>query len=490
MRRAWAGALAVACTLAIAAGSATAGAAVTERAGTQITGPKWDPKLAPIAAEVEAIRGLKFEHAVPVHYLSDAAFEKRLLRDDDPTPTASRSAAFRRSEDELRALGLLDHGIDLHASSRAALGSDTLAFYDPRTQDVYVRGTDTTAPATRVTLAHELTHALQDQHFNLRALQRSAAKHDNSSVVKGIIEGDASYVQHQFADELSDAQKQAYQQTESSQIAEARSLDVPEIIKVNLSAPYALGEALVLAVHAAKGSRGVDALFQDPPASELALVDPSSTLRKTSTADVGTPKLGPGETPVGKPTDLGAFGLFVVLASRLPAADAVAAADLWRGDRLVQFERDGRPCVRVGIAGADAASTAKIGHALDEWAAASGGTGAQATPVAARGSSGGSDGVAELTSCAPDGATTPIPANTLLDATRLLSERNALTSELAKVFGTGARAQCVATKLVADAGFQQVVERIDGGAVTADAGHAELARVVAGIRDQVLAACG
>ena len=52
------------------------------------------------------------------------------------------------------------------------LGSDTLAFYDPRTQDVYVRGTDTTAPATRVTLAHELTHALQDQHFDLRALQR------------------------------------------------------------------------------------------------------------------------------------------------------------------------------------------------------------------------------------------------------------------------------------------------------------------------------
>ena len=304
--------------------------------------------------------------------------------------------------------------------------------------------------------------------------------------MKGIIEGDASYVQHKFADELSDAQKQAYQQTESSQVAEARSLDVPEIIKVNLAAPYALGEALVLAVHAAKGSRGVDALFQDPPASELALVDPSSALRHPSTVDVGTPKLGPGKTPVGKPDDLGAFGLFLVLASRLPAADAVAAADLWRGDRLVQFERDGRPCVRVDVAGADAASTAKIGRALDQWATASGGTGARATSVADRGS----DGVAELTSCAPDGPTTPIPANTLLDATRLLSERNALTTELAKVFGAGGRAQCVATKLVANAAFQQVVEKIDGGAITADEGQAELAKVVAGIRNDVLAACG
>ena len=173
MRRAWAGAVAVASALSIAAGSAVAGATVAERAGTQLAGPKWDPKLAPIAAEVEAIRGLKFDHAVPVHYLPDAAFEKRLLKDDDPNPSASRTAAFKRSEDELRALGLLDHDIDLHATARAALGSDTLAFYDPRTKDVYVRGTDTTAPATRVTLAHELTHALQDQHFNLRAVQRA-----------------------------------------------------------------------------------------------------------------------------------------------------------------------------------------------------------------------------------------------------------------------------------------------------------------------------
>jgi hypothetical protein len=486
MRRVGAGAVALACALAVAAGSATAGATVATRSRTQIAGPKWDPKLAPIAAEVEAIRGLKFEHAVPVHYLSDAAFKKRLLRDDDPTPGGAQSKGFKRSEARLRALGLLDHDIDLHATARQAVGSGTLAFYDPRDKQVFVKGTDVTAPATRVTLAHELTHALQDQHFNLLKMEVTAAEHDNISVVKGIVEGDATYVQHKFASEMSDAQQQANQTAETSQIAEARALPVPEIIKVDLAAPYALGESLVMTVRTAKGRSGVDALFRTPPESELALVDPSAALERVTPVTVDAPKLRSGETADGHATDLGAFGLFVVLAARLPAADAISVADLWRGDRLVQFARDGRPCVRVDVTGDSMASSTKIRDALGTWSAASGGTGARAAIVATHRAG----DIAELTSCAPAGASTPIPENTLIDATRLLSERNALASELASTFGSSARGRCVATKLIGNAAFRNVLEEADGGTITADQARADLGQIIASVRDQILAACG
>ncbi|HZP29707.1 MAG TPA: hypothetical protein VFC99_12195, partial [Acidimicrobiia bacterium] len=415
--------------------------------------------------------------------LDDQAFEKRLLRRDDPAPSAERTASFTRTEKRLQALGLLDHEVDLHAAARRAVGSGTLAFYDPITRDVSVRGTDTSTPATRVTLAHELTHALQDQHFDLRRMQVAAARHGNSSVVKAIIEGDATYVQHQFVSKLSDASQQAYVSTEAGEVAQARALDVPEVIKVELGAPYALGEGLVAAVRAAQGRRGVDALFRDPPRSELALVDPSTQLRHVRTVDVATPRLGAGETPDGHATDLGAFGLYELLTSRLPASEAMDAADLWRGDRLVQFTRGGRTCVKVDLAGADAQGSATIRHALERWSAASPETAPAVAATAGHGNT-----TTELTSCQPAGAGAPIAADALLDATKLLAERNLLAPELAAV-GTPDRARCVATRLVADAGFRGILDDADAGRIAPSAAQQQVLLRVAGLRDQILAAC-
>jgi hypothetical protein len=482
MRRVGALAVAVACSAAVWMFPVGAGASTGSAMPRLLN---WDPKLAPIAGEVEAIRGLKFEHAVPVHYLGDQAFEKRLLRKDDPTPSKTQTAAFQRSENMLRALGLLDHDVDLHALDRKAVGSDTLAFYDPFVRQIFVRGTDTTSPATRVTLAHELTHALQDQHFNLLKLQLRAFERGNSTVVKAVIEGDATYVQNQFANKLSDAGQKAYQESQLADTAQARALDVPEIIKVELSAPYALGEGLVATVREAKGRRGEDALFTNPPTSELALVDPSSVVAKVNPVTVATPKLAAGEQPDGKATDLGAFGLFAVLSSRQPASDAIAAADLWRGDRLVQFRRDGRSCVRADVVGQDPTATDQIRAALAQWSGASGVPGATATAVSLRGNR----KAAELTSCAPTGASKPIAPGALLAATELLAGRNTLATQLSGVLGSSSRARCVASKLVAIPEFQDAVAQTEAGTLSLDDGKTRIQQIVVDHRAAILASC-
>ena len=54
--------------------------------------------------------------------------------------------------------------------------SGVLAYYSPKTKKITVKGTSTDDISTRVTVAHELTHALQDQHFDLRKLEKDAAK--------------------------------------------------------------------------------------------------------------------------------------------------------------------------------------------------------------------------------------------------------------------------------------------------------------------------
>ncbi len=173
--RSIAGVVALACGLGT---GATVLAPITTAAATTgagITAPKrsWDPAILPLVHEVERFRGLQFDHAVPVKYPGDKAFEKRLLGDDDTT--AEEDRAYDRGASVLRALGLLAGDVDLHDAGRDVVGSDTIAFYDQETEDIVVRGHDTTSPSTRVTIVHELTHALQDQHFDLTKLQDHAA---------------------------------------------------------------------------------------------------------------------------------------------------------------------------------------------------------------------------------------------------------------------------------------------------------------------------
>src|SRR5215510_3392328 len=50
----------------------------------------WDPKLVPIVREVEKIRGLSFDRPVPVTYLGDAAFDKRVAVDEKAMSTSDK----------------------------------------------------------------------------------------------------------------------------------------------------------------------------------------------------------------------------------------------------------------------------------------------------------------------------------------------------------------------------------------------------------------
>ena len=76
---------------------------VSRRAGSKYPS-KWDARIAPIATEVAALRGLTFEHPVAVHFLAPADFEKTLAidqsaLDDDARQQIDQAAA------EMRAVG-------------------------------------------------------------------------------------------------------------------------------------------------------------------------------------------------------------------------------------------------------------------------------------------------------------------------------------------------------------------------------------------------
>ena len=76
-----------------------------------------------------------------------------------------------------------------------------------------IRGKNLADVATRVTVVHELTHALQDQHFDLNKLTDATKTSGADTALTALIEGDAVRVENKYVDALSKADQNAYDKT-------------------------------------------------------------------------------------------------------------------------------------------------------------------------------------------------------------------------------------------------------------------------------------
>jgi len=436
--------LGVAISLAVGAGAPVAGAAVSRAAKAPA---EWDPKILPIVQKVEALRGLKFEHPVKVEYLAEKAFQKRVAIDQD-TLSASDKKDAEQSEATLRAAGLVAGNFDILKSTSDLQESGVLAYYAPRTKRITVRG-ETLDVATRITLAHELTHALQDQHFDLVAMQRAARKVHASSAAQALIEGDAVRVQRAYEAQLSDADQAEYAKTQATQGADFSASLASDAVPASLVAlfqtPYALGPEMLDVVIAAKNTDAVDGLFRASPMSDLSFLDPRSLLRDQSFVAVKPPKLSAGEKQVGTRDVFGAFGLYLLLATGGDPVHALDVADGWGTDSMVTFTRDSTTCVRAAFVGSNAAASTTIHDALAAWTALR--TGSASVEAAGQ--------TTTLTTCDP-GAAAIDPGQTPVAALTVATVRNALLAQAIGSVGEKT-ASCVVHRALGDASFQPLL---------------------------------
>lgn len=328
---------------------------------------RWDPRVADLAAFVEDERGLDFRHPVYVDFLTPAEYRK-ITRRDAKDLTAEDKRQLNEAAGLLRAVGLVEGDVDLFKAGNELSDTGTLAFYDNDTQRVRVRGTKLT-PALRVTLAHELTHAVQDQHFDLKKHLADAKDSGESDAYRAVVEGDAERIEQRYVAQLSTADKASYEKESKAQSNPDQPIfkDVPDALVTFFEAPYALGSPFVSALDATEGNAGVDRALRVPPVSDEQLVDPLA-FGSDDPVKVPTPKLRAGE----KRTDDGDFGemaWYLLLAARIDPHKALAAADGWGGDQYVQFRRDGKVCMRAAYRGDKAADTDQMAAALDEWQA-------------------------------------------------------------------------------------------------------------------------
>jgi len=261
----------------------------------------------------------------------------------------------------LRTLGLIEGDLDL-AAIEESTDERVLGFYDAERDRLLVRGARLT-PAVRRVLVHELTHALDDQRFDLDRPEVDQRDDESALAFQALVEGSASLVESRyFASLPADARRQA--DIEADPVPSGQ--DVPRVFEALLSFPYLAGESFVDSVIRNEGRERLDRAFAAPPTSSKEILHPERFLAGERPRPVRIP---PSDRRAVDGGVLGELVLRLVLQSSIDRASATRAADGWGGDRYVAWDdRDGRLCVRVDVVVVSPADRSELLDALRRWA--------------------------------------------------------------------------------------------------------------------------
>ena len=314
--------------------------------------------IAELQAFVEDARGLKFKEPVKVTLLSDKDFKAKI---------ASKTTIDEKEVAELtrilRALDLIEAGVDLAEAQRKLLAGAVLGYYDIKTKDLVVRGGKPT-PAVRETLVHELVHALQDQHFGVhRDFEKLEDESDQS--FSGLVEGDAVRIERAYVKTMT-AREQAQAAEEQGQGADSLR-DIPPVLIQSLTFPYTVGPNFVEWVFRSSGQARLDEAFKNPPKTSEHLLHPDKFLAGEPAAAVPEP---PANGTVIDKGVFGEFGFLQQLQDVLTEGDELRrAAAGWGGDRYVAWDEDGgkRTCVRVDVVMDTPQDAHELRNALQRW---------------------------------------------------------------------------------------------------------------------------
>ncbi len=329
--------------------------------------PRWDPRVEPLAAFVAQTRGRPFKHPVAVEFLDDEAFRAKITGSVDEATTEDEKA-LAVSTAQLRALGLVPADFDLAAQTEQLVGEGTLAFYDSKGETITIRGENLDEMA-KVSVVHELTHAWQDQHFDLD--RRDTMDDMKAATFRTVAEGDATVVEDRFIDQFTDAESAAYERRSeeiSSSVTEGLA-DVPDVLRALFASPYAIGRPFVQVLDTDGGNLEIDNALIDPPSSEVELLAPKRFFANADPVEVQAPVLGAGQERLDE-SDFGALALLVTLAERIDPRQALTAVDGWAGDNSVTYRQDGRNCIAVAAVGVDAPATDRLADSFRGWVAA------------------------------------------------------------------------------------------------------------------------
>jgi hypothetical protein len=308
--------------------------------------PAVNPKAATIAAATEEVlretsdvRKLAVLRPVKSGAQSRADIERMLVKNLDEESTPEE---LRASELALKKFGLVPAEFRLRPFYIGLLTEQVMGYYDPKTQVFYLAdwvGLDEQEPV----MAHELTHALQDQHYNLRRFEHwPKGDSDAELAAHALVEGDAMLAMSLYV--MRDLKRAVAMMKSVSGGGSTEQIDrAPRALRESLLFPYERGLSWVQQLYKRGGWAQVSQAFTDLPQSTEQIMHAEKYFAheapmKVELTDIAR-TLGAGWRRID--TDVnGEWGYYQILAEHLlNSGEAERAAAGWGGDRYALYEQ-------------------------------------------------------------------------------------------------------------------------------------------------------
>ena len=245
-------------------------------------------------------------------------------------------------EAALKRLGLIPVEMDMRKFLLDLYGEQVAGYYDPFKQKFFIAAW-MDAMSQAPIMAHELTHALQDQHFNLKPFLTPIAENsDATSARQAVVEGDAVISMFAYLSNSSSVSTagvgERLRSAMSSPLYPVFS-GAPPYFQEALFFPYADGADFVSRLKGTGSFKPVTGIYKDLPRSSEQILHPEKyTTKRDDPTPVALPMKLDGWTQVHNDV-LGELVFRVMMAGFLDVDRAETIAEGWDGDRYRAFQK-------------------------------------------------------------------------------------------------------------------------------------------------------
>ncbi len=296
-----------------------------------------------VLSKMSEITGLKLRTPLKKSLRSREEIRAYVIKQMNEEKTLAERYAGARSAE---AFGLIPKGFDLDAFIVNVLTEQVEGLYDPKAREFYIADWSPLSEQ-RMVMAHELTHALEDQHFQIEAWLKAARPNDDAELARdAVLEGSAmvamiDYLMLGTGRSLRDLPEFDPSMLIGDLGSTPTLQNAPPFLKDTLIFPYLGGLTFSAAILKDSGWSGLPGLFEKPPVSSQQILHPGLYRSGRSSQSVALPSL---EKLLGNNWSLldenvmGEFGWKEVLKQFLDDTRAKSLAASWAGDRYALYE--------------------------------------------------------------------------------------------------------------------------------------------------------
>jgi hypothetical protein len=299
-----------------------------------------------VLRQMSELTGLPIKSSLKKQIISRAEVEKYLRENlhADMTPQE-----MHIQEATLQAFGLVPPDFDLEKFLIGFYTEQAAGFYDPHRKTMFIA--DWVEPdMQRLVLAHELTHALQDQSYDLEKFLKAVRSDDDASGARqAVVEGHATaaMIQEMIAPmKLEDmpSLEPLMAPIIQQQLEEFPAFThAPFFFRFQALFPYIQGMGFMQHGLQAGGWKKVNSLFENPPNTTKEVFEPEVYFEKQPLPRISLPQPAalremPGLNFLVENT-MGELGYYELLGQLISEDEAKSVATHWLADRYLLYER-------------------------------------------------------------------------------------------------------------------------------------------------------